>query len=308
MSLVNNEVYVGWASHGDNGPYHGWVVGWNVANIGTTGFVLAGVFNASPNSGLAGIWESGGGFVFEPDGSAFLLRDEQRTRLARQSDPRCQRIPHRRRLLRLGDQTGGRPLHLPTSQGVNGWGFKVADYFMAYNNVALDDNDTDLGSGGPLLLPDSAGIPGHPHLLVAGGKEGKIYLIDRDNMGKFDARERQRGQRGCQRRGTTRRRLSLAAPLHARVLQRHAVLRLRLQRQRRGIHDQQRRRRCEDLADRGDELRLCTGLHQHLVQRHDRGRGLDQDRNANEIDAYDAANLGTELWDSGRRRRRRRPA
>src|SRR5262249_47078002 len=46
--------------------------------------------------------------------------------------------------------------------------------------------DSDFGSGGPLLLPDSAGIPGHPHLLLAAGKGGKIYVIDRDNMGKFD--------------------------------------------------------------------------------------------------------------------------
>src|SRR4029077_16835422 len=44
-----------------------------------------------------------------------------------------------------------------------------------------------LGSGAPLVLPDAAGIAGHPRLLVAAGKDGKIYLIDRDNMGKFSA-------------------------------------------------------------------------------------------------------------------------
>src|SRR5262249_28077659 len=61
-----------------------------------------------------------------------------------------------------------------------------ADYFIPYNVSALDGADSDFGSGAPLLLPDSAGIPGHPHLMLAAGKEGKIYLIDRDNMGHFD--------------------------------------------------------------------------------------------------------------------------
>src|SRR6202041_1014291 len=48
-------------------------------------------------------------------------------------------------------------------------------------------NDLDLGSSGALLLPDSVGTPAHPHLLVTGGKEGRIYLIDRDSMGHFVA-------------------------------------------------------------------------------------------------------------------------
>ena len=51
----------------------------------------------------------------------------------------------------------------------------------------IDNADEDFGSGAPLVLPNSAGIPNHPHLLVAAGKEGKIYLVDRDNMGKFNA-------------------------------------------------------------------------------------------------------------------------
>ena len=63
---------------------------------------------------------------------------------------------------------------------------KVADYFIPYNVAALDGADSDFGSGAALLLPPSAGIPGHPNLMVAAGKAGEIYLIDRNNMGKFD--------------------------------------------------------------------------------------------------------------------------
>ncbi len=78
------------------------------------------------------------------------------------------------------------PTTSATNQNPNGWGLKVADYFTPYNVVALDNVDQDFGSGGPLLLPDSAGIPGHPHLILAAGKDGKVYLIDRDNLGHFD--------------------------------------------------------------------------------------------------------------------------
>jgi hypothetical protein len=62
----------------------------------------------------------------------------------------------------------------------------VADYFTPYDQATLAANDTDLGSGGPLLLPDSVGSAAHPHLIVGCGKEGKIYLVDRDNMGHYN--------------------------------------------------------------------------------------------------------------------------
>ena len=71
------------------------------------------------------------------------------------------------------------------NQNINGWGLRVMDYFAPFNNQTLSTDDTDLGSGGCVLLPDSAGSVAHPHLLVGAGKQGNIYLIDRDAMGKF---------------------------------------------------------------------------------------------------------------------------
>jgi hypothetical protein len=187
VTLENNVVYVAWASLGDISPYHGWVVGWNVSNVADSGMTLAGVFNASPNGGFTGIWESGGGPVFEPDGSAFYVvtGNGPPTHAAPVLDGSG--FPVDGSYYDAVVKVVADPTTTPTSQNINGWGFKVADYFIPYNQVALDSRDMDLGSGGPLLLPNSAGIPGHPHLLVAGGKEGKLYLIDRDNMGKFDA-------------------------------------------------------------------------------------------------------------------------
>ncbi len=74
-----------------------------------------------------------------------------------------------------------------SNPNINGWGLKVADYFTPFNQATFNQTDKDLGSGGPLLLPDSVGSTAHPHLLIGGGKEGRIYLIDRDNMGKFNS-------------------------------------------------------------------------------------------------------------------------
>jgi hypothetical protein len=70
-----------------------------------------------------------------------------------------------------------------SNQNSNGWGLKVITYFTPANQAILSGSDLDLGSGGPMLLPDSVGSPAHPHLIVGAGKQGTIYMVDRDNMG-----------------------------------------------------------------------------------------------------------------------------
>ena len=66
-----------------------------------------------------------------------------------------------------------------------GKSLSVADFFTPFNHEEIDAPDWDLGSGGPLVLPDSVGSKAHPHLLVAGDKSGQLYLVDRDNMGGY---------------------------------------------------------------------------------------------------------------------------
>ena len=189
LSLVNGRVYAEWASHGDNGPYHGWVVAWNVTNLSTQGMVLSGVLCTDPNGGEGGIWGGGGGLTFDPDETfngqpAFYFETGN-------GDPRGGPPPLDANGFPTDDdyyeslvKVEADPTTTATSQNSNGWGMKIVDYFTPYNVNALDDADEDFGSGSPLVLPDSAGIPGHPHLIVAAGKEGTIYLLDRDNLGK----------------------------------------------------------------------------------------------------------------------------
>jgi hypothetical protein len=184
LSLVNNQVYVEWASHGDNGPYHGWVVVWDVTNVRTTGFTMKGVFCTSPNNGLAGIWQGSGRLAFESNGSAFYFETGNGSGGAPTLN--ASGFPSNANYNEALVKVVADPTTSPTNQNPNGWGLKVLDYFIPYNVASLDGADSDFGSGAPLLLPDSAGIPGHPHLMVAAGKEGKIYVIDRDSMGHFD--------------------------------------------------------------------------------------------------------------------------
>ena len=186
LSLVNNTLYAEWASHGDNGPYHGWVVAWDVTNLQSPGWRLTGVLNTSPNGGLAGIWQGSGRLAFEADGSAFYFATGNGPPNHGNPTLSASGFPIDGNYYEALVKVVADPATTPANQNINGWGLRVADYFIPFNQLALDNADTDFGSGAPMILPDSAGIPGHPHLMVVSGKEGKIYLVDRDNLGRFD--------------------------------------------------------------------------------------------------------------------------
>jgi autotransporter-associated beta strand protein len=192
LSLVNGRVYAEWASHGDNGPYHGWVVVWDVTSLSTKGMLLSGVLCTDPNGAEGGIWGGGGGLTFDPDLSANgqpIFYFEVGNGAPRGGNPPLDAngFPSDNDYYESLVKVETDPSSTSSNPNSNGWGLKIDDYFTPFNVNALDDADEDFGSGSPLVLPDSAGIPDHPHLLVAAGKEGKIYLVDRDNLGKFHA-------------------------------------------------------------------------------------------------------------------------
>ena len=159
LTLASGVVYIAWASHGDNGPYHGWVVGYNAQNLQLVSF-----FNTSPNAGLAGIWQSGAGMAVDPLNNLYF---------ATGNGPFDANTSG-------GKDYGDTVLRLSTTGALT-----VADYFTPWDQATLNQNDADLGSGGTMLLPDSVGSAAHRHLMVETGKSGKIYLIDRDNMGQY---------------------------------------------------------------------------------------------------------------------------
>jgi hypothetical protein len=157
LLLANDMVYLAWASSCDVGPYHGWVMAYDAHTL-----AQKAVFNSSPDAGESGIWQGDAGPAADKDGSVFVVTGNGAFDGATK-----------------GRDFGDSVLKL----GLDGQHLALRDYFTPSNQRELNDRDNDLGSSGPVLLPDQPST--HPHLLVAAGKEGKIYVIDRDHMGRY---------------------------------------------------------------------------------------------------------------------------
>ncbi len=163
LALAGGVVYLSWASHEDTSPFHGWVIGYAAADVQTQ----VSVYNATPNGGLGGIWAAGGSPAVDGTGSVYVstgngVFDGNGT-IAPNND--------------FGDSV----LRLDPSTGLT-----VTDWFTPDNEKNLEDDDSDLCAGGIVLLPDQTTGP-VTHLLVAIGKGGIVYLVNRDNMGHFQA-------------------------------------------------------------------------------------------------------------------------
>jgi hypothetical protein len=220
LNLINGVVYMGWASHGDNGPYHGWMVGVSATNAaGTAAMTLKGVLCTSPNTGLCGIWMAGGQLTF--DGTYFYFETGNGTfdgnngapSNANTTDPTGAPGPvtgldnagfpingnYGDSFVKVAlDSTTAATQHRTLGTATqtdhsNGWGLSIVDYFTPLNEAYLNSTDKDVGSSACVVVPDynPSGGPNQfataalPHLLVGSGKEGVIYMMNRDNMGKF---------------------------------------------------------------------------------------------------------------------------
>jgi uncharacterized repeat protein (TIGR03806 family) len=172
MTMAGGILFVSFAGYADTDPYHGWILGYNPA---TLQLLTNYVFNTSPNSttaawgpnaGECGLWMAGNGLCVDAGTNLYF------------------EVANGPFNLNVGGGTecGDSFMKLSTTNKIS-----VLDYFTPFNQASLASADSDLGAGGPLLLPDSAGSAAHPHLIVGCGKEGKIYLIDRDNMGHYNA-------------------------------------------------------------------------------------------------------------------------
>ncbi len=166
LTLIGNTVYIAWASHADFRPYHGWVVGFDKTTLQPVK-----IFNTAPNADGVAIWESGGGLSYDGRYLYFAVGNGfQLTGGFSPFDPAHGNYSES--VLKIDTMAAGTIM-------------PVVDYFTPFNWQQLDAQDADLGSGGVMMLPDSVGSAAHPHLMIETGKQGHIYLIDRDNMGKF---------------------------------------------------------------------------------------------------------------------------
>jgi uncharacterized protein (TIGR03437 family) len=156
LLLLNGVIYSSWSGHCDQGTYHGWVMAHDAKTL-----KLAGVFNSTAGGSGASFWNGGAGPAADAEGNIYVVSAN-------------------------GDVNG-----VPSPGGNDEAVMKLApaphlavlDRFVPFNKETLNESDLDLGSSGALVLPDEAGSAAHPHLVFTAGKEGRMYLLDREALG-----------------------------------------------------------------------------------------------------------------------------
>jgi hypothetical protein len=169
LLLANGTIYTSWTSHCDDAPYGGWII-----SYAQTTLARNGVLNVAANSSAGpAIWMAGGGPAVDASGNIYLLTANGafETTMDAKGFPSAQ--DYGNSFLKISNAAAG---------------LSVLDYFTMSNEVAESNADQDLGSGGEMLLPDLMDSTNTVrHLMVGAGKDGNIYVVDRDSMGKFNA-------------------------------------------------------------------------------------------------------------------------
>jgi len=151
LLLQNGQVFIGYGSHCDDLPFHGWLLAYNAAKLTQTA-----AFLATPDGVAGGIWMAGAGIAADSTGNVFIATGN-------------------------GKFDGGANLGDTVLKLVLlGNTLAKADFFTPFDQANDDVQDFDVGGGGILLLPDQPGT--HPHEMLAEAKNGSVYLIDRDQM------------------------------------------------------------------------------------------------------------------------------
>jgi hypothetical protein len=167
LLLMNHTLYLGWTSHCDAGPYTGWLMGYSESTLAQTA-----VLNLTPNGSEGSIWMAGSGLAADSGSNIYFLdaNGSFDTTLNTKGFP-------------INGDYGNGFIKVSTAGGT----LSVADYFEMYNTVSESNGDEDLGSGGVVVLPDLKDNSGTVHQLVVGaGKDANIYVVNRENMGKFN--------------------------------------------------------------------------------------------------------------------------
>jgi outer membrane protein assembly factor BamB len=163
LLLENGHIILGWGSHCDHPTYYGWVMSYNATTLAQEAIYNDNLAGTSGQN--AGIWMAGGGVAADANGNLYLATGNG------DYGPVSQPVDFGDSILKLS----------PPSNGT----FAVADWFTPHDQQTFAKSDGDLGSGGVLLLPDQPAEYTHQQLLVQMGKKGKLYLVDRNNMGHY---------------------------------------------------------------------------------------------------------------------------
>ena len=176
LLLLNGIVYIGFGAHGDNGPWHGWILAYNASTLTQTG-----AWCSTPNAAGSGIWMGGTGLAADvPSGNPY-----GRLFIATGNGTFDASAPNYTNAMDYGDSI----IKLDLNNGVptmNANGTVVGDDFTPHDQAAMDNGDQDVASGGVILLPDSVGGGGGAHQLVQVGKSGRVFVLNRENLGGYN--------------------------------------------------------------------------------------------------------------------------
>jgi hypothetical protein len=159
LLLSGGHVFIAWASYNDIGLYHGWVMAYDAATL-----QRKGVWNDTPNGLQGGIWMANAGLSADSDGNIYIAIGNGTF------DANIN-----------GSDYGDSFVKMNLTSG----GLVVTDSFTPFNQADLESVDNDLGSSGLVLLPDMNGPV--THLAVSGSKEGRIYVVNMDDLGKYQS-------------------------------------------------------------------------------------------------------------------------
>lgn len=158
LALVNGVVYIAWASHEDATPFYGWAVGYDAATLQQK-YVL----NVTPDAGWGGIWMGGGAPAADSSSNIYVLTGNGNFDANSSTKP--------------NNDYGDSFLKLSSA-------LVVSQYFTPSDQATDNADDSDFGSGGAAILVDELNSP-VPHLVIGGGKDGYLYLLNRDTMGGY---------------------------------------------------------------------------------------------------------------------------
>lgn len=144
LMLANDMVYVGYASHCDKEPYHGFLMAYDAKTLAEVS-----VLNTSPTGSEASIWQSGQGPAADEEGNVYVVTGNGSWDGIRNFSESFMKLTPR---------------------------LKLIDWFTPTNHFLLDEKDIDLDSSGATLIPGT-------HLVLGGGKEGVLYTLDTRNLG-----------------------------------------------------------------------------------------------------------------------------
>jgi hypothetical protein len=159
LALVNGTVYIAWGSNEDISPWYGWIMGYN-----ETALTQTAAFNSAPNVQRGGIWMSGGAPAVDALNHLYVLTGNGNFDAGNSTAP--------------NNDYGDSLLQLNTA-------LQVTQYFTPSDELDDVQGDHDFGSGGAAVLADLPAGNTVTHALVCGGKDGTLYVLNRDLLGGF---------------------------------------------------------------------------------------------------------------------------